>query len=65
MEYIIHMIDSQGNSKIKYVEADNVKDVERKAIKKYPAYEIGRISTDQSQIDYYAIIKDMQKTKDK
>jgi hypothetical protein len=61
VEYIVHMIDSQGNSKIKHVEADNVKDVERKARKKYPAYEIGRISTDESQIDYYAAIKEMHK----
>ena len=61
MEYIVHMTDSQGNSKIKYVEADNVKEVERKAKKKYPAYEIGRISTGESQIDYYAAIKEMRK----
>ena len=65
MEYIIHMIDEYGNSKVKHIEAVNVKEVERKAKKKYPDYEIGRISDDQSQIDYYATIKYMQKTKDK
>lgn len=59
------MIDSQGNSKVKYLEAANVKDAEYRAKEKYPAYEIGRISDDKSQIDYYAAIKDMQKTKDK
>jgi len=65
MEYIIHMIDSQGNSKVKYLEAVNVKDAACKAKEKYPSYDIGRISDDQSQINYYTTVKDMQKTKNK
>ena len=54
------MVDSIGVSKIKYVEAHNVKDAELKAIEKYPSYEITRIAAQQEGIDYYELMKNLK-----
>ena len=51
------MTDPRGNNKVKFVEALNVKDAESKAKKRYGSYEIGRISSDQMEIDYYLTMK--------
>tara|TARA_R100000005_G_C4831188_1_gene107471 strand:- start:48 stop:215 length:168 start_codon:yes stop_codon:yes gene_type:complete len=51
------MTDPRGNNKVKFVEASDVKDAESKAKKRYGSYEIGRISSDQMEIDYYLTMK--------
>jgi hypothetical protein len=51
------MTNSKGNNKVKFIEAENVKDAEAKANNKYSSFEIGRITSDQSQIDYYMKVK--------
>jgi hypothetical protein len=57
MKYIIHMTDPRGNNKVKFVEASDVKEAEGKAKRKYASYEIGRISSDQMEINYYLTMK--------
>ena len=57
MKYVIHMIDPRGNNKVKFIEASDVKDAESRAKKRYGSYEIGRISSDQMEIDYYLTMK--------
>jgi len=60
MKYIINMINSDGTSKIKYVEAYNVEEATLKAAKKYPSYKVTRIATIQEGIDYYALMKNLK-----
>jgi hypothetical protein len=57
MQYVIHMTDTMGKSKIKGVDANTVKEAESKAKRRFPSYEIGRISQDKMEIDYYSTIK--------
>ena len=46
-----------GKNRVKIVKASNVKDAEGKAKKKYPSCEIGRISQDSMEIDFYSKYK--------
>ena len=57
MQYVIHMTDTMGKSKIKVVDANTVKEAESKAKRRFPSYEIGRISQDKMEIDYYSTMK--------
>ena len=57
MKYIVHMTDPRGNNKVKFVEASDVKEAEEKSKRRYASYEIGRISSDQMEIDYYLTMK--------
>lgn len=60
MKYIINMVNPEGASKIKYVEAYSVKDAELKASEKYPSHEITRIAALKEGIDYYSLMKNMK-----
>ena len=60
MKYIINMINSDGVSKIKYVEAHSVKEAELKASEKYPSYDITRIAAQKEGIDYYSLMKNLK-----
>jgi hypothetical protein len=51
------MTDSRGKSKIKIVNAIDIKEAERKAKEKYPSYEVGRITRDERNLDFYANMK--------
>ena len=51
------MTDPRGNNKVKFVEASDVKEAEEKAKRNYASYEIGRISSDQMEINYYLTMK--------
>ena len=53
MQYIIYMTSSSGKSKAKVVDADNVKDAEDMIRKKYPRSEVGRISQNKIEIEFY------------
>lgn len=57
MKFLVNMTDNRGKAKIKIVEAIDVKEAELKAVEKYPAYEIGRITRDQGNINYYFNVK--------
>ena len=51
------MTDTRGKVKIKIVEALDTKEAESKANKRYPSYEVGRITKDQSNLNYYSNMK--------
>lgn len=55
--YLVHMTDPRGLNKVKVVEANTVKEAESKAKRKYPSFEIGRISKKGAELDYYSLIK--------
>ena len=57
MNYLVHMTDPRGINKVKIVDAFDVKEASEKAQNKYPSYEIGRITNDRSQIEYYMRVK--------
>lgn len=61
MKYVVHMTDPRGNNKVKFVEALDVKEAEAKAKRRYVSYEIGRISSDQMEIDYYLTMKNARR----
>ena len=43
MEYLVNIFTSEGDSKVKRIEAKDVKDAEKKAGERYPSCEVGRI----------------------
>ena len=53
MKFVVHMIDPAGRSKVRSVYAENVKDAQSKAKRRYPSHEIGRISKNNKEIDGY------------
>jgi len=57
MKYVINMVDNRGKTKIKIVDALNIKEAELKANNRYPSYKIGRITKDENSIGYYAAMK--------
>ena len=57
MKYLVHMTDPRGNNKVKFVEASDVKDAEAKVQARYKSFEIGRITNDKMEIDYYLTMK--------
>jgi len=57
MKFIVNMTDSRGKSKIKIVNALDIKEAEKKAKEKYPSYEVGRITRDERNLDFYANMK--------
>jgi hypothetical protein len=64
MKFVVNMIDSGGKSKIKIVEAFDIKEASSKAKKRYPSYEVGRITKDENNLDYYSVMKNNGKKKD-
>ena len=58
MKYVVNLTDSKGRSKVKIVDALDVKEAEAKAKSKYPSYEVGRISPSTDQLNYYKSVKD-------
>jgi len=59
MKYIVNLTDGRGKSKVKIVNALDVKEAEAKAKSKYPSYEVGRISPSTDELDYYKSMKDL------
>ena len=57
MKYIVNLTDSRGRSKSKVVEALDIKEAEQKAKAKYPSYEVGRITMQTGDLDYYKFVK--------
>ena len=59
--YVISMVGSQGRTKIKIMEADDIKSVTAMAQESYPSYEITRVSNQTHDIDYYYAMKKSRK----
>jgi len=57
MKYIVNIITNSGKSKIKIVEAINVKSAEEKIKKKNAGCEVLMISSDVRKLDYYSSVK--------
>jgi hypothetical protein len=57
MKYVINMVDSLGKTKIKIVNALDIKEAESKAKNHYPLHKIERITKDENSIYYYAKMK--------
>ena len=57
MKYIANIIINSGKSKMKIVEANNVKLAEEKIKKNHPGCEVLMISSDRHKLDYYSSMK--------
>ena len=57
MKFIVNMTDKRGKSKIKIVNASDMKEAEAKAKEKYPSFEVGRITRDINNLEFYANMK--------
>ena len=55
--YVVNLLDKYNNHKTKVVQANNIKDAQELAEKKYPTYEVIRITPDKMAIEYYRVIK--------
>jgi hypothetical protein len=64
MRYLIHMVNARGVSKIKLVEAIDVKDAEEKAKEKYQSHTVNRITSSELEIDYYMSMKKIRRKPD-
>ncbi len=54
------MTKRNGQSKTIVLEADNIKQAESKAAKKFPNYTVGRISSNRHEVDFFNNIKGMK-----
>lgn len=61
MKFIVNMVNSRGKTKIKIVDAFDMKEASSKAKRKYPSYEVGRITRDENNLDYYSAMKNNSK----
>ena len=61
MKYIVNLVNARGVNKVKYVEGTNIKTAQEAAEKKYPNWEVTRITPDREQLDYYSLVKEMRK----
>tara|TARA_R110002020_G_scaffold194354_5_gene395093 strand:+ start:2993 stop:3181 length:189 start_codon:yes stop_codon:yes gene_type:complete len=60
MKYVICMTKRNGQSKTIVLEADNIKQAESEAAKKFPNYTVGRISSNRHEVDFFNNIKGMK-----
>ena len=62
MEYLVNLVRTDGSTRIKRVEAESVKDAEKKAREKYSPCEVGRIvaATNEGS-NYYNLVKRMKR----
>ena len=62
MEYLVNIFTSEGDSKVKRIEAKDVKDAEKKAGERYPSCEVGRICPASAvETNYYDLVKNMKR----
>jgi hypothetical protein len=55
--YVVNLLDKYNNHKTRVVQANNIKDAQKLVEKKYPSYEVTRITPDKMAIEYYRVIK--------
>jgi len=63
IEYVVSLINEYGNQKTIILEAVDCKDAELVASKKYPTYEVTRITQQGLQVTYFNTVKSMKKGK--
>ena len=57
MEYLVAMVNNQGRTKYRVVEAQDCKQAETMMLEKFPSYDVTRISSDAHSIEYYSAMK--------
>tara|TARA_Y100000593_G_scaffold65864_1_gene121243 strand:- start:2054 stop:2245 length:192 start_codon:yes stop_codon:yes gene_type:complete len=61
MKYIVNLVNARGVNKVKYVEGIDIKSAQASAEKRYPDWEVTRITPDSQQLDYYSLVKELRK----
>ncbi len=61
MKYIVNLVNARGVNKVKHVEGKDIKSAQALAEKKYPDWEVTRITPDSQQLDYYSLVKEIRK----
>tara|TARA_R100000742_G_C4206606_1_gene34171 strand:- start:38 stop:229 length:192 start_codon:yes stop_codon:yes gene_type:complete len=61
MKYIVNLINKRGISKIRYVEGVDIKQAQAIVEDQYPNWEVTRITPSEQQVDYYSLVKDLNK----
>tara|TARA_R100000908_G_C3726441_1_gene127328 strand:+ start:138 stop:329 length:192 start_codon:yes stop_codon:yes gene_type:complete len=61
MKYIVNLVNARGMNKVKHIEGADIKSAQASAEKKYPDWEVTRITPDNQQLDYYSLVKGMRK----
>ena len=62
-EYLVSLLTTNGRTKNIIVEALSCQQAQELASKKYPAYEVIRITADEKDIRYFSTMKEMRKNK--
>jgi hypothetical protein len=62
MKYIVNLVNARGVNKVKHVEGNDIKSAQTLAEKKYPDWEVTRITPDSQQLDYYSLVKELRKS---
>ncbi len=61
MKYIVNLVNTRGVNKVKHVEGVDIKSAQTLAEKQYPEWEVVRITPSEQQLDYYSLVKDLNK----
>jgi len=61
MKYIVNLINKRGISKVRHVEGVDIKQAQAIVEDQYPNWEVTRITPSEQQVDYYSLVKDLNK----
>jgi len=61
MKYIVNLVNTRGVNKVRYVEGNDIKSAQASIEKRYPDWEVIRITPNEEQVDYYSLVKDLKK----
>ena len=61
MKYIVNLVNTRGVNKVKYIEGVDIKSAQKSAEKQYPEWEVVRITLSEQQLDYYSLVKYLNK----
>lgn len=61
MKYIVNLVNTRGINKVRYVEGNDIKSAQTSIEKRYPDWEVIRITPNEEQVDYYSLVKDLKK----
>jgi hypothetical protein len=60
MKYIVNLVNTRGVNKVRYVEGTDIKSAQESIEKRYPEWEVTRITPSEQQVDYYSLVKDLR-----
>tara|TARA_B100000902_G_C26597138_1_gene568666 strand:- start:163 stop:354 length:192 start_codon:yes stop_codon:yes gene_type:complete len=60
MKYIVNLVNTRGVNKVRYVEGTDIKSAQESIEKRYPEWEVARITPSEQQVDYYSLVKDLR-----